>query len=165
MPSLLQDPTCHIPIDPILARLVEAAKTAAHDDAETCKRIHRAAGLVEAGAVQFEDGLCTVKSGNALYPITNECPCPDMVRRDTTCKHLWAKWLAIRLAQEKKMVERPTVWYAWNALTAQRGRAIEDGTGTWFLADGQKEPALCERVHVVLLGDKAMQDAAAVETA
>lgn len=103
MPSIAQDTALYIPTDATLARLVECAKTAAHDDAESAKRIHRAAALVEAGAVRFEGTRCTVKSGDALYPITDKCPCPDMSRRGTPCKHLYGKWLAVRLAREKKM--------------------------------------------------------------
>lgn len=106
MPSLLQDPTCHMPTDPILARLVEAAKTAAHDDLETCKRIHRAAGLVEAGAVSVDaQGTYTVLSHGMAYRMVDHT-CEDIRRKqapDGRCKHMYAKWLAIRLAQEAQL--------------------------------------------------------------
>jgi hypothetical protein len=108
MTTVTQDPTYYVAIDPTLRRLVEQAKAAARDDAETCKRIHRAAALVEAGAVTFSAGRCTVQSDNALYPVMRRCPCPDMAHRGTPCKHLYAKWLALRLAQETHTMPQRT---------------------------------------------------------
>ena len=154
------DDKFYLPKCPILARLVEQAKTAYPGKADG-DRIHRGAALVEAGAVTLhEDGTATIVSHGTHYRLNGlSCSCMDVQRGqapDERCKHRYAKTLAKKLAQARQDTRR-CVASVGDGATQQHGilTAWRDGR-TWFQPYDVSVPARAlseyEIVYALILG-------------
>lgn len=133
------DDRFYAPVNPMLAKIVEDAKTAYPGKADG-DRIHRAAKLIETGAVQLgADNVITVTSNGTAYRMTKHA-CKDIGHGavDGRCKHRFAKSIYKALLKKKAAMQEDGLKVEPNEFAQKNSRDV------WGVLDGTYGDHLAE---------------------